>query len=303
MLLNELTGIKAIKDKNPLEILQWIKDQIGAGRTGLRFLGKGSHGVALTDGTTVFKFWHKDSAYEQFVDFARYKDYDCLPKFKSGVRHLPFSFTTKSLDAFLDDYTRYREDIEDELDVDVDELDKESDEYLEWEDAPSKFVSTEGFSYIKMEKLDPVEGYIELFAEDNPFYGHSVDVFKLIDVLNSNQQYFNERNVKLDIFSLLQDEYDLNELAEKHGTTVDNLVHEFADGDKDGVDFVLGDDIEDLIYIIGELSYSVDESMKLDLHEGNFAMRDGKLVILDPFFTAADLNLARSVLKLSKLQI
>src|SRR5574344_1595042 len=154
MLLNELTGIKAIKDKNPLEILQWIKDQIGVGRTGLRFLGKGSHGVALTDGKTVFKFWHRDSAYEKFVDFARYTNYDCLPKFKSGIKRLPFSFTTKTLDAFLDDYTKYREDIEDELGVDIDELDIYSDEYREWEDALSKYVTTEGFSYIKMEKLD-----------------------------------------------------------------------------------------------------------------------------------------------------
>ena len=302
MLLTELTGIKAIKDKNPLEILQWIKDQIGAGRTGLRFLGKGSHGVALTDGTTVFKFWHRDSAYEQFVDFARYKDYACLPKFKSSVKHLPFSFTTKSIDAFFDDYTKYREDIEDELGVDVDELDKDSDEYMEWEYAPSKYVTTEGFSYVKMEKLDPVEGYVEVFSEDSPLYGHSIDVLRLIDILYELKNgYYDAEDLKRRIFAQLEKEYDLEELAATHGTTVNKMEDDFVDGDNP---FAASEDIDDLIYIMLELSHMVDgETMHLDIHAGNFAMRDGKLVILDPFFTAADLDLARSVLKLSKLQI
>lgn len=90
MILTELTGIKHLKDKSPKEIIEYIRHMYKIGNTKLRLLGSGMNGAALTDGSNVFKFWYKDSAYEDFVRLCvREKGNPMLPVFKSDVRTLP----------------------------------------------------------------------------------------------------------------------------------------------------------------------------------------------------------------------
>lgn len=87
--LNELSGAKRFGKLSPEEAVELIKSEFAAGKTGLRPLGKGALGVALTNGTEVIKFWYQDSAYERFANFCYNNDSPWLPKFKTKVRTLP----------------------------------------------------------------------------------------------------------------------------------------------------------------------------------------------------------------------
>lgn len=123
MRVDELTGIKHLRDKPLNWIFHWLKREFCNGRTSLRLLGRGSNGVALTDGTTVFKLWVLDSAYEQFIEFClKNPDNPFLPKLKSKIRSLPRA-----------------------LDIDA------------WNEHGDS-VDFSKIRYVKMEKLEPYRG-------------------------------------------------------------------------------------------------------------------------------------------------
>lgn len=88
MKLFELTGVKRLRDKTPQETIDLLRQDFEYSRTNLKPLGRGAYAVAFTDGTNVFKFWHKDSAYEKYVDFCHHNTSRFLPKFKSRVKTL-----------------------------------------------------------------------------------------------------------------------------------------------------------------------------------------------------------------------
>lgn len=97
MKLFELTGIKHLKDKSPKELIQYITGENNAGRTKLTILGAGSNGVALTDGSNVFKFWHRDSSYENFIQYAmKNQNNPHVPKIKSKIKTLPFNIESSN---------------------------------------------------------------------------------------------------------------------------------------------------------------------------------------------------------------
>lgn len=87
--LNELSGTKRLSAMSPEQAVNFVKQEFSAGKTTLRPLGKGALGVAMTNGTDVFKFWYQDSAYEKFANFCVDTNSPWLPKFKSKVRTLP----------------------------------------------------------------------------------------------------------------------------------------------------------------------------------------------------------------------
>ena len=87
--LDELSGTKRLSSMSPAEAVEFVKTEFAAGKTKLRPLGKGALGVALTNGTDVFKFWYQDSAYEKYANFCIANNSPWLPKFKSKVRTLP----------------------------------------------------------------------------------------------------------------------------------------------------------------------------------------------------------------------
>lgn len=89
MKLQELAGTKRLSNMTPAEAVEFVKAEFAAGKTTLRPLGKGALGVALTNGTDVFKFWYQDSAYAKFANFCVDNNSPWLPKFKSKVRVLP----------------------------------------------------------------------------------------------------------------------------------------------------------------------------------------------------------------------
>lgn len=101
MRLDELAGAKKLSDMTPEQAIEFLEKEFAAGRTTLRPIGAGSNGVALTNGQNVFKFWHRDGAYERFVKFCQREQSRFLPKFKSDVRTLPRLFST--LKSFRDD--------------------------------------------------------------------------------------------------------------------------------------------------------------------------------------------------------
>jgi hypothetical protein len=99
MRLDELIGIKHLATKHPVEVVNWLKQEFDSGRTKLRLLGRGSNGVALTNGEIVFKLWLKDSAYEDFARLSmKHQDNPFFPKFKTGIRSLPRVF--QSLEVY-----------------------------------------------------------------------------------------------------------------------------------------------------------------------------------------------------------
>lgn len=89
MKLQELAAAKRLSQMTPAQAVEFVKAEFADGRTSLRPLGKGALGVALTNGTDVFKFWYQDSAYAKFADFCADNPSPWLPRFKSRVRTLP----------------------------------------------------------------------------------------------------------------------------------------------------------------------------------------------------------------------
>ena len=87
----ELAGVKRFKDMSASDIINYIKKNLGNGPVEL--LGKGSQGVAVKIGGSVYKFWMVDSAYTVFVKYAlQHQDNPFLPKFLSGIKQMPAFF-------------------------------------------------------------------------------------------------------------------------------------------------------------------------------------------------------------------
>lgn len=259
MLLTELTGIKAIKDKSPVEIVNWINDNIVQGRTNLQILGNGLHGVALTDGRTVFKFWHRDSAYEEFYKFVQdYGPCKYLPKFYTKVKRLPFEFSTTSRNG----------------------------------------DTIKGFSYVKMEKLDPVSGELNLFDDASPFSEVTLEAIKVVEALKQFAHGTHTTKSAL-YYALMNKCYkDVEKVITMKGLgiTLDDVYEEYVKGEH------VHSDISGIVEVIQDLQSMASLSQKdMDLHEGNFAMRDGCLVILDPISDFLDSVICGEILKLHRL--
>lgn len=100
MKLFELTGIKHLKTKSSQDLLDFISHEFKMGRSKLRRLGKGSNAVVLTDGKQAIKFWHRDSAYEKFVEHClANQNNPFLPKFLSKVKSLPLGINSTDSDG------------------------------------------------------------------------------------------------------------------------------------------------------------------------------------------------------------
>jgi hypothetical protein len=95
--LDELMGVKKFANMTHSDIIDYINANFGPGK--FEELGSGSNGVALARGDTVYKFWFRDSAYEDFIAYCeKHQNNPFLPKFKSRVKELP-AFFTRSIEA------------------------------------------------------------------------------------------------------------------------------------------------------------------------------------------------------------
>lgn len=90
MKLLELTGVKALKDK---DVTQLIHD-LSSGDSKFKKAGAGvAAQVFVHEDGTIYKFWVKDSAYEKFVEFIEKNSSNPhLPKLKSKVKELTAFF-------------------------------------------------------------------------------------------------------------------------------------------------------------------------------------------------------------------
>lgn len=95
MKLDELAGIKSLMGHTAKGLYDLFITDFKSGKHKLKVLGKGSNAVAFTNGTSVFKFWHRDSAYEKWVNYAMKNPSRLVPKFKSKIRVFPKMLKTK----------------------------------------------------------------------------------------------------------------------------------------------------------------------------------------------------------------
>lgn len=94
--VDELVGVKKFANMTHLDIVKYLKDTFGEGR--FRVLGDGTNAIALELNGVVYKFWLKDSAYEDFVRYAaKNQDNPLLPKIRSGIKELPAFFVRSNL--------------------------------------------------------------------------------------------------------------------------------------------------------------------------------------------------------------
>lgn len=101
--LNELSGVKKFATMDHQEVLNYLKKTLGD--TNFKPLGSGAHGTAVLVGNTVYKFWMMDSAYTDFVKYAKKKPNNpFLPKFLSEIRRMPAFFFR---DASAPDWVYY----------------------------------------------------------------------------------------------------------------------------------------------------------------------------------------------------
>lgn len=84
-------GVKQFANMNAQEILDYIRNTLGSNN--IQVLGQGSMGAALKIGSTVYKLWQQDSAYTDFVEYARANSNNpYLPKFFTDVKRMPAFF-------------------------------------------------------------------------------------------------------------------------------------------------------------------------------------------------------------------
>lgn len=265
MKLFELTGIKHLKNKTPKELVDYVNTMhYGKGLTNLRLLGTGANGVALTDGTNVFKFWHTDSAYMRFVEHCnKHKGNKFLPVFKSGVKHLPLNI---------------------------------SSEY--YEDGETK--KRTGVNYIKMELLDQIDvGYkFKIFKDSvyNTIQFNQDEIGPLLSEIPNNTisllmllEDIRSIRYKLD---LGKEEAVLSVLQEC--STNSGFISTFGINAYDVEIVEFTETIFDLVGSLGSVGMWDDY---FDFHYGNFAMRGEQLVILDPFANVSDIDINKIVLQ------
>lgn len=124
MKLFELTGIKHLAHQSLPELLRTIEKLVKSGNSSMKILGQGQSGIAIDMGDYAVRFWHRDRAYERFVEFCGFnRGNPFLPKFLSPIRSLPIKI--------------------------------DSEAYEPWQDR------VKGIKYVKMEKLDTGIGAYE----------------------------------------------------------------------------------------------------------------------------------------------
>jgi hypothetical protein len=90
MLLAELLGVKRFHHMSKTELLDFINQSFSKGETKLKWIGAGVASSVLTDGTDIYKFWLKDSAYDAFLDYVvKNQSNPYLPKLKGKPRTMP----------------------------------------------------------------------------------------------------------------------------------------------------------------------------------------------------------------------
>ena len=95
MKLYELTGVRAIQDKDLIQLLA----DISAKDSKFKKVGEGANAYVLSHSNgMIYKFWVKDSAYDSFINHVeKNQDDEHLPKLKSKVKEL-HSFFNKPAD-------------------------------------------------------------------------------------------------------------------------------------------------------------------------------------------------------------
>lgn len=89
MLLNELLGVKRFHHLTKIELLRMLNNAHEMGTSKLKFVGKGTAGTVLTDGTHVWKMWLQDDSYEAFIRYViANQGNPFLPKVKGGIKTL-----------------------------------------------------------------------------------------------------------------------------------------------------------------------------------------------------------------------
>lgn len=90
MKLFELNGVKRFNDMTKGQVLNYIRANMGNGS--VKVLGSGDQGAALLVGNNVYKFWLRDSAYTDFVNYSIQQNNPYLPKFLSPIKQMPIFF-------------------------------------------------------------------------------------------------------------------------------------------------------------------------------------------------------------------
>lgn len=90
-MLTELLGVKKYADHSVTDLIDILFD--GHGK--LRAIGAGANGVAVTNGTIVYKLWVHDPPFEAWVEFCRANSSNpALPKYFSKIKSMPIFFKT-----------------------------------------------------------------------------------------------------------------------------------------------------------------------------------------------------------------
>lgn len=86
MKLYELTGVRAIQDKDLIQLLADISGKDSK----FKHIGNGANAHVLSHSNgMIYKFWVKDSAYDSFINHVeKNQDDENLPKLKSKVKEL-----------------------------------------------------------------------------------------------------------------------------------------------------------------------------------------------------------------------
>jgi len=107
-IINELVGVKQFANMNAQEVLDYIKNTMGS--TNIQVLGQGSMGAALKIGSTVYKLWQQDSAFTDFVKYAKANSNNpYLPKFFTDVKRMPAFFIRHEDSGDYVNYVRMEE--------------------------------------------------------------------------------------------------------------------------------------------------------------------------------------------------
>lgn len=263
MFLTELTGIKKLSVKSAKGIIVWLKREFLTGGSRLRVLGHGANGFALTNGKTVFKFWARDSAYEQFVLYAmKNQDNPFLPKFKSRIRTLPRAFSIEDFDA-----------------------------------------PVQKAKYVKMELLQPFKGaaVIPMF-KDPEIIAHIDKFISNLDPDFESVEIGNDVPLE-DIFDHTATLFHPNDDKHNISVVLDMLCHGKYGTEFPYERFISKIDQQFLLFLrtIGAIADLVD--VEFDYGKRNFALRGQQLVILDPVCNDADLEFNYEMLGLGDLPV
>jgi hypothetical protein len=263
MKLQELAGAKRFNSTEGggiTDALDLLQAEFEAGRTSLRILGTGANGVALTNGTSVFKFWHRDSSYEKFVNFCHENNSPFLPKFTSKIKNLsPRVFYTATADEDGENIVK-------------------------------------GVKYVKMELLKPYKGQggCEVWADKNIQKAIGVDDPELDEygVVNfmSYEDIWNCSGMSRTPRGALM------ELLSHHAFLNDHLEYEELVPYLEK----MNREIIDMVGVLVKLHTVFGKEDRLDFGPRNMALRGDQVVILDPIVNDNDIIVNNMIMDLSK---